>query len=252
MRWLPIKDFEDLYEVSDTGLVRSKDRQITSKTGSVKIFKGKIKAQKPNKNVKYMQVKLYKNNKSYHKYVHRLVAEAFISNPKNLTEVNHINGNRQDNRVENLEWVDRIGNAVHAIKTGLKTYTNRLSKADFLVLLNRVIQGESYNDLINDPTVPYQVPFLSTKLRQYAKEFGKEVELNEALKLQKQKRACQSGLKKRKYRKIGMYSLEGELLNTFHSIAEAAKAIRYKHEGAIYNALTGFCNSAGGYKWKFL
>lgn len=64
------------------------------------------------------------NNRTY--YVHRLVAEKFIPNPLNLPDVNHINGNKKDNRVENLEWCNRSENIKHAIDNGLKVYKKGL------------------------------------------------------------------------------------------------------------------------------
>lgn len=65
----------------------------------------------------YENIKLCKNNQTYHFLIHRLVAEAFIPNPNNLLEVNHINKNRQDNRVENLEWSNRIDNLYDSYST---------------------------------------------------------------------------------------------------------------------------------------
>lgn len=65
----------------------------------------------------YENVKLCKNNQTYHFLIHRLVAEAFIPNPNNFPEVNHINKNRQDNRVENLEWSDRVDNVYDSYST---------------------------------------------------------------------------------------------------------------------------------------
>lgn len=59
------------------------------------------------------------NKKIRHKYVHRLVAEVFIENPNNLPYINHINGNKMDNHVDNLEWCSPVENSNHAIKLGL-------------------------------------------------------------------------------------------------------------------------------------
>ena len=65
----------------------------------------------------YENIKLCKNNKTYHKSIHRLVAEHFISNPNNLPMVDHINKVRNDNRVENLQWIDRKGNLERSFET---------------------------------------------------------------------------------------------------------------------------------------
>lgn len=191
MQWLPVKGYEELYEVSDTGEVRSVDRVLSVTNQKERLFKGRVLLQTMNKQVQYKQVSLWKENKGTSCYVHRLVAEAFIPNPESKPEVNHIDGNRQNNHISNLEWVTSGENSLHASKTGLRVYTNRLTKDEFLDCLYDVINGESYQSLSS--RVPYKVPFLSTKLRALAKEFNLETELDESLYIQRVNRARVNG-----------------------------------------------------------
>jgi hypothetical protein len=188
---LPITGYEGAYEIQEDGKVFSLDRAVLGKDGVTYPFKAKELKAHPNKDIEYSQVSLWKNNISTWHYVHRLVAIAFIPNPENKKEVNHLNGDRRDNRVQNLEWCTRQENAVHAIQTGLKIYTNRLTRDEFIECLAAVIEGESYASL--SERVPYQVPFLSTKLRQIAKEENLEHLLDESLYQQKIMRARVNG-----------------------------------------------------------
>lgn len=102
--WKPIKGYEGMYEISNKGNVKSIDRIIEDCIGRKKLYKGKIL--KKEKSIHgYYQVPLYKNGKAKLFSVHRLVAYAFIENPKNLPFVNHIDFERTNNNVDNLEWV---------------------------------------------------------------------------------------------------------------------------------------------------
>ena len=112
-----IEGLEGLYQVSNMGTVKSLDKMVWN--GHSYFFKEGI-TMKPRKDKDgYLNVGLYKNGKAFMRKVHRLVAQAFISNPSNLPEVNHKKGNKKDNRYFMLEWCDRKYNANHALKTGL-------------------------------------------------------------------------------------------------------------------------------------
>ena len=103
--WKDVPDYEGLYEVSDLGRIRNK--------------KGLIKKQFLS-DKGYLKVELYKNGKSKKLRVHRLVAQAFIENQFNKNEVNHKNGIKIDNFVDNLEWMTTQENLQHAFENGLK------------------------------------------------------------------------------------------------------------------------------------
>lgn len=101
--WKDIRDYENLYKGSNWGRVKSLDRWVKSKSGSVRLCKGRILKPSTNKDG-YLYVNLWKNGKGKKFLVHRLVVEAFIPNPNNLPQVNHRDENPQNNNVENLEF----------------------------------------------------------------------------------------------------------------------------------------------------
>ena len=100
--WRPIVGYEGLYEVSSYGRVRSVDRYDNRNC----VRKSKVLSLLKKSEYGYIQVNLSYNGKLYKKYVHRLVAQAFIPNPDNLPEVNHIDEDKTNNRVDNLEFCD--------------------------------------------------------------------------------------------------------------------------------------------------
>lgn len=103
-KWLPIKGYEGLYEVSNTGKVRSLDRMVRNSSGNgTKLSPGKILKQSDVGNG-YLRVDLCKNGEIKHFAVHRLVASSFVKNPENLPMVNHKDENKENNSAENLEW----------------------------------------------------------------------------------------------------------------------------------------------------
>lgn len=146
--WKPVKGYENIYEVSSMGRVKSCERIIVRSNGRKINFPEKI--MKPTINHKgYEVIDLRKNGKRECGFVHRLVGKAFIKNPSGKKQINHKNGIKTDNNVENLEWVTNKENMIHAYKNGLinnnKANKNRSRKIDQLTLENEFIK--SYNSI---------------------------------------------------------------------------------------------------------
>jgi hypothetical protein len=116
-KWAPVKGYEGFYEVSHTGKVNGIDRMVVSKKGLSRKKSREIKTRVNNDG--YIEVRLSKNGKTTTTFIHILIAKAFIPNPLSKSEVNHINGIKADNRIENLEWSTHSENIKHAYKMGL-------------------------------------------------------------------------------------------------------------------------------------
>lgn len=116
--WKDIKGFKGYYQVSNLGRVKSLDRRVTYSDKKIHNLKGKVL--KPMINMHgYEIVDLRKDKKRKTSKIHRLVAIAFLDNPKNKPQVNHIDGIKLNNNSENLEWVTNTENIKHAYKNGL-------------------------------------------------------------------------------------------------------------------------------------
>lgn len=118
--WKPASGFEGIYEISNTEKVKSLRRISIQKNG--KIYTVTEKILKPQlDSTGYFVVGLRTpKSKTKKTYLHRLVAEAFIPNPECKETVNHKNGIKTDNRIENLEWCTYAENNRHAFETGLQ------------------------------------------------------------------------------------------------------------------------------------
>lgn len=140
--WKPVVGYEKFYEVSNKGRVRSLDRRVWNGR-SFYTLPGRMMTQSLiRKDRKYLKVTLRQrgSKKIDNKRVHRLVAEAFIAKIKGKEYVNHLDGDPQNNCVENLEWVDLKENSSHATKVLFKN-NNFYSKQD--VIAREYLEGAS-------------------------------------------------------------------------------------------------------------
>jgi len=130
--WKDIKGFEGLYQVSNLGRVLSLPKTFKGGgNGGVKSHNGIILKQ--TKATLYPSVNFSVNGVKTVVNVHRLVAEAFLPNPENKTTVNHIDGNKYNSNVSNLEWATQSENIIHAYKTGLSAKGARHSRSKIVL-----------------------------------------------------------------------------------------------------------------------
>lgn len=133
--WKDIPDTNGMYKVSNFGSVFS--AKSKKKLSICKAKKG------------YCVCNISKNGNTKTTYVHRLVAKAFIPNPKKKLQVNHIDGNKQNNNIENLEWCTDKENKDHALKNGLITdqigesnYASKINKEKALTIRKLCNEGD--------------------------------------------------------------------------------------------------------------
>jgi len=119
--WRNVIGYEEYYQVSNLGNVKSLDRIVVTGNRKSYIRKGKLCKLSKN-NLGYMTVGFTVNNKKVNKYVHRLVAEVFLTNDENKPQVNHIDCNKENNHVDNLEWCTNSENHIHAYKNDLSKF----------------------------------------------------------------------------------------------------------------------------------
>ena len=139
--WKDIEGYEGLYQVSNFGNIKSLPKVRHNGRGT---YIQKEKILKPsNTSTGYKKIELCKDGKRKGFKVHRLVAIAFIPNPDNKPEVNHIDGNKINNNIDNLEWVTSSENTIHAYETGLNSNKKDLDEKKIIYMyceLNMTMQ----------------------------------------------------------------------------------------------------------------
>ncbi|WP_235995148.1 NUMOD4 domain-containing protein [Secundilactobacillus yichangensis] len=138
--WKPVVGYEQYYLVSNLGRVKSKPRKVHFGKQSRSVGNNILKFNDNGHG--YMQVTLSVNNHHKNLYVHRMVAEAFIPNPLKVEQINHIDANKWNNKVSNLEWVTSKENIDHAIKNGLTPMGSHSVRAKLTRLQARSIKRE--------------------------------------------------------------------------------------------------------------
>lgn len=171
--WKPIKDYEGLYEISNFGNVKILARNYTRYnylTKRYNIIKVKEKITQGTINGGYRRICLTKNKVEKNKRIHKLVAEAFIPNPNNYSYVNHIDGNKQNNYIDNLEWCTLYQNNTHAYKTGLRKSTDITPILQYDLEGNFIREYKSINEASKETNL--DIRHISRNINGIGKQIG--------------------------------------------------------------------------------
>ena len=148
--WKPVKDYEGLYEVSNTGRVRSLDRRVSGI-----FFHGQILKPLDNR-TGYFRVVLSKNNKKHKAYIHRVVGFAFVPGYFDGADINHIDENKSNNHADNLEWVTRKQNNSHGTRTERATSRHMKIVIQYDLQDNVLAQFKSLKDAASTTAISYK------------------------------------------------------------------------------------------------
>lgn len=238
--WRDIKGYEGYYQVSNCGRVRSLPRIVIGKDGRFFHVKGGIQS-KNNNGHGYDTVYLRKDSQAKRFYVHRLVAEAFLPNPHNLEEVNHKNEIRNDNRLENLEWISVRDNRLYGERM------RRIREPQSIPVKQYDAEGNYIQSFCSIKEASRQTGISDTSIGNCvngylmtAGGFIWTTSKNHEVVLPDNKH----------YKSVDQYDSYGNFICTFNTIRSAFKSAKTTFVG-----ITDSCNTpgkkAGGYYWTW-
>ena len=193
----------------------------------------------------YWHVDIHENGKAHKFALHRLLALQYLPNPENKRTVNHKDGIKTHNDLDNLEWATDGENTTHAYRSGLNQGSGKHDSAFYDLLVPRVINGASLAALLGEVNVSHGQ--LSIHLRAAATRLGLTEQYRTALR--KQRSTAQLASDRVRHSVAMLHPETKEELKRFPSLSEAGKYLGKKSAGTISNALNGRQEMAYGYFW---
>lgn len=157
--WKDVAGYEGIYRINNKGVVMSHDKIARCKCNGKRVIKAHNLTPRLDSRNRYYLVDLCKDGVKTTHILHRLIAKTFLDNPYNLPQVNHIDGNKHNNDVTNLEWCTPSYNMKHAIRMGLKIDKGlkgvdngrcKLTELDVSLIRKRYNEGESISNISKD------------------------------------------------------------------------------------------------------
>lgn len=222
--------FNTNYSISDMGEVRN---DKTNKLLSQSIQQG------------YHHVTLNINGQQKRKRVHRLVAETFLDNPDNKPYVNHIDGNRENNCVNNLEWVTPTENTQHAVMAGLFKNTNKKAVNQYNLDGKLIFTYASITEASENTGTPAEkITMCCKRQRKTANDYQWRY-VNDVQDIEVVQKLFITG------KQVGQYDNKDNLIAVYPSFKEAARAVNGT-SSAISRICSGINVHHKGYKWKIV
>ena len=254
-------DFSDSYEASTFGNVRSVDREVECKNGWIQKYKGPIISPYKNKVTGYTQVALNYNGAQYTFGVHEVVMSAHNPNPNPeiYTDINHIDEDKTNNKLNNLEWTTHKENVNYGTGIERRTQTRKncfipIVQLDFngniinvYYSIEEISETETYNihrinDAISRQNCIYK-DYFWIKLDEYNELTQQELINTITIKIIENKN-------NNKCKKVIQLSKDNEFIKEYVSIAAAAKEAGCTKQ-AMQQCVSGKQKTCKGYKWKY-
>lgn len=208
--WKDIEGYEEMYQVSNLGRVKGLERTIIRKDGKPLTIEEQIL--KPSLDSRgYYFVSLTKNKQPKNYRIHRLIAEAFIPNPDNKPEIDHINTVPTDNRIENLRWV------THKENMNNQTTISKMSNSQQGKHLTQETKEKISKSLKDNPSKPW------------LGKFGNEHPNSKP---------------------ILQFTKDGDFMRKWECFSEIERNLGINHSN-ILKVIKGIRNHTGGYKWGY-